>query len=73
MPGLKVDAEDFEGLNEHEQRMAVVPYRDLFMRVDMLELNQLTLSFSESLDLPGVLMDAIEYVQYVKSELRSKA
>jgi hypothetical protein len=68
-----IDTENGGELGGAEMGLACAPYRDLLWRADMIEAGQMQFSLTESLELPGVLIDAIEYVQFYKAKIAEES
>lgn len=74
MPGLDLPPYvDKDGeLDDREMALAVAPYKEIIWRGDMLDANQITLSWTESMEIPGVILDALEFIQHVKAEIKEE-
>jgi hypothetical protein len=69
MVGLEIhDPDIFRGMDEIEQAIAYSRYREIIWRAEMIAGNRLTISWTELMEIPGVILDAIQYIQSVKEE-----
>jgi hypothetical protein len=73
MVGLEIHEPDiFRGMDETEQALAYSRYKEIIWRAEMMAGNRLTISWTELMEIPGIILDAIEYIQVVKAESKEE-
>ena len=66
MVGLKPPPDEYKGMDEREQEMVVAPYADILWR------SEIEFTLTESLTLPGVMIDTIHFIRQAQRDLKQE-